>query len=342
MKQSLLLVILFAVLIFVLPFAGLLIPQQSGIATPAPTPSAASTAQSAPQSLSQSPVQSAEESFLILNEGDAQVHTVSARDFVLGAVAAEMPMSYPDEALKAQAVASHTYALAQQALNDGSNTALQGADFSANPSQRLGYVTQEMMREMWGGAYDENRARLEQLVDSVLTQRVVYNGAPALTCYHAISCGSTEASEHVWGTAVPYLVSVASPYDVGAQDYEATLSFTQQEMTLELQELLGGTEPQGAPDTWFGETQTTPAGYVTAIDVQGASVAGTALRRALGLRSTAFTIAYADGVFTVTTRGYGHGVGMSQFGANAMALTGKTYEEILAWYYPGTQLETTA
>lgn len=341
MKQSLLLVMLFAVLIFVLPFAGLLIPQQSKSAAPAP--SAASTAQSTPQSASeQSPAQNAEESFLILNEDDAQVHTVSARDFVLGAVAAEMPMSYPDEALKAQAVASHTYALAQQALNDGSNTALQGADFSANPSQRLGYVTQEMMREMWGGAYDENRARLEQMVDSVLTQRVVYNGAPALTCYHAMSCGSTEASEHVWGTAVPYLVSVASPYDVGAQDYEATLSFTQQEMALELQELLGGTEPQGEPDTWFGEAQATPAGYITAIDVQGASVAGTALRRALGLRSTAFTIAYADGVFTVTTRGYGHGVGMSQFGANAMALTGKTYEEILAWYYPGTQLETTA
>lgn len=341
MKQSLLLVMLFAVLIFVLPFAGLLIPQQSKSA--APVPSAASTAQSTPQSASeQSPAQNAEESFLILNEDDAQVHTVSARDFVLGAVAAEMPMSYPDEALKAQAVASHTYALAQQALNDGSNTALQGADFSANPSQRLGYVTQEMMREMWGGAYDENRARLEQMVDSVLTQRVVYNGAPALTCYHAMSCGSTEASEHVWGTAVPYLVSVASPYDVGAQDYEATLSFTQQEMALELQELLGGTEPQGEPDTWFGEAQATPAGYITAIDVQGASVAGTALRRALGLRSTAFTIAYADGVFTVTTRGYGHGVGMSQFGANAMALTGKTYEEILAWYYPGTQLETTA
>lgn len=341
MKQSLLLVMLFAVLIFVLPFAGLLIPQQSKSA--APVPSAASTAQSTPQSASeQSPVQNAEESFLILNEDDAQVHTVSARDFVLGAVAAEMPMSYPDEALKAQAVASHTYALAQQALNDGSNTALQGADFSANPSQRLGYVTQEMMREMWGGAYDENRARLEQMVDSVLTQRVVYNGAPALTCYHAMSCGSTEASEHVWGTAVPYLVSVASPYDVGAQDYEATLSFTQQEMALELQELLGGTEPQGEPDTWFGEAQATPAGYITAIDVQGASVAGTALRRTLGLRSTAFTIAYADGVFTVTTRGYGHGVGMSQFGANAMALTGKTYEEILTWYYPGTQLETTA
>lgn len=341
MKQSLLLVMLFAVLIFVLPFAGLLIPQQSK--STAPAPSAASTAQSTPQSASeQSPVQNAEESFLILNEDDAQVHTVSARDFVLGAVAAEMPMSYPNEALKAQAVASHTYALAQQALNDGSNTALQGADFSANPSQRLGYVTQEMMREMWGGAYDENRARLEQMVDSVLTQRVVYNGAPALTCYHAMSCGSTEASEHVWGTAVPYLVSVASPYDVGAQDYEATLSFTQQEMALELQELLGGTEPQGEPDTWFGEAQATPAGYITAIDVQGASVAGTALRRALGLRSTAFTIAYADGVFTVTTRGYGHGVGMSQFGANAMALTGKTYEEILAWYYPGTQLETTA
>lgn len=341
MKQSLLLVMLFAVLIFVLPFAGLLIPQQSK--STALAPSAASTAQSTPQSASeQSPVQNAEESFLILNEDDAQVHTVSARDFVLGAVAAEMPMSYPDEALKAQAVASHTYALAQQALNDGSNTALQGADFSANPSQRLGYVTQEMMREMWGGAYDENRARLEQMVDSVLTQRVVYNGAPALTCYHAMSCGSTEASEHVWGTAVPYLVSVASPYDVGAQDYEATLSFTQQEMALELQELLGGTEPQGEPDTWFGEAQATPAGYITAIDVQGASVAGTALRRALGLRSTAFTIAYADGVFTVTTRGYGHGVGMSQFGANAMALTGKTYEEILAWYYPGTQLETTA
>ena len=126
---------------------------------------------------------------------DVYKRQVSIFDYVVGAVAAEMPMSYSDEALKAQAVAAHSYALARKALARQTQTsAPMGAYFSANPSSRLGYVTDDVMKQMWGDAYAENRARLVGLVQPVLGEVLTYDGQPALACYHAISNGATPVS----------------------------------------------------------------------------------------------------------------------------------------------------
>ena len=167
MKKVLPLVLLFAVLIYILPLAALFFPsgknEESGSGT-APAPSA-----SAPPVTDGTQAPSA-----------PQPGTSAADD-------AEPP--YPDEALRAQAVAAHSYALAVKAQADPDNEALKGAYFSANPTQRLGYITDTVMRAMWGEDYEANRTRLYTVVDSVLDEILLYDGQPAMACYHAISGG---------------------------------------------------------------------------------------------------------------------------------------------------------
>ena len=274
------------------------------------------------------------ETFLFQDESTGQVVEISRRDYVLGAVAAEMPVSWPDEALKAQAVAAHSYALYCR-----DHTALEsGAWFTADPARRQGCLTEPVLRSYWGTAYAENYARLSALVDKVLDKVLYYADAPAGTSYFAISNGSTEASENVWGTALPYLVPVDSSTDLAADHYEYALTLSAQQTAQQLA-ALGLTADLAAPEQWFGTPEYTAAGYVAALPVCGQRITGTALRQALGLRSTCFTVQYQSGNFSFTTLGYGHGVGLSQWGTKAMAEQGKSYADILAHYYPGTQLQ---
>lgn len=125
-----------------------------------------------------------------------------------------------------------------------------------------------------------------------------------------------------------------SSTDTAADNYEYTLNLSAAQLQQLLAERLGITADLSQQAQWFGTPVLTPSGYVDSLPVCGQTVQGTALRKALGLRSACFTVVCQSGTFSFTTRGYGHGVGMSQYGAHAMALTGKTYREILAWYYP--------
>ena len=270
----------------------------------------ASSAVSSPAASAQPPsaVPSADaETFLVEDQATGQVLELSRQEYVLGAVAAEMPVSWPDEALKAQAVAAHSYALYCR-----DHTTLQsGAWLTADPARRQGCLTEPVLRSYWGTAYEQNYARLSALVDEVLDEILYYENAPACASYFAISNGQTEASENVWGSALPYLISVDSSTDRSADNYEYTVTFSAEQV----QQALAG------------------------LGICGQTVSGTTLRRALGLRSTCFTVQYQSGNFSFTTRGYGHGVGLSQWGTKAMAEQGKSYADILAHYYPGTQLQ---
>ena len=306
-------------------------------------PSATSAASASPESpestipaLQSETAPSADtETFLIEDQATGQVMELSRREYVLGAVAAEMPVSWPDEALKAQAVAAHTYALYCR-----DHTTLQsGAWLTADPARRQGCLTEPVLRSYWGTAYEPNYARLCAIVDEVLDEMLTYKGAPACTSYFAISNGQTESSENVWGSALPYLISVDSSADHTADNYQYTVTFS----AAQVQQALAGlgiSADLAAPESWFGPAQLTAAGYTSSLAVCGQTVTGTALRRALGLRSTCFTVQYQSGNFSFTTRGYGHGVGMSQWGAKAMAEQGAGHADILAHYYPGTQLQS--
>lgn len=277
------------------------------------------------------------DTFLIQDSSTGEVCSVSRRDYLIGAVAAEMPVSWADEALKAQAVAAHSYVLY---CRDHAASPENGW-LSADPTRRQGYLTDPVLRSYWGIDYEANYARLSALVDSVLNEIVCYGDAPAGTSYFAISNGMTESSENVWGSPLPYLVPVDSSSDRSADNYEYTLHLSAQQVSSQLASGLG-ILTFGSPENWFGTPELTESGYTAALPVCGQTITGPALRRVLGLRSACFTIQYSADGFSITTLGYGHGVGMSHWGAKAMAEQGSSHTEILTHYFPGTEIRSSA
>lgn len=191
--------------------------------------------------------------FLIQDASTGQVLELSRREYLIGAVAAEMPVSWPDEALKAQAVAAHSYALycRDHAAPDSIGW------LTADPARRQGCLTDPVLRSYWGTAYETNYARLSALVDEVEHTVLLCDGAPACASYFAISNGRTEASENVWGTALPYLVSVDSSTDLSADHYEYALTLSAQQTAQQLA-ALGLTADLAAPEQWFGTRSTPP------------------------------------------------------------------------------------
>lgn len=277
----------------------------------------------------------AEEEFLLLRDSSTgELLELTCKDFLIGAVAAEMPINWPDEAIKAQAVAAHSYALYCKDHTSDPD----GAFFSIDPARRQGCLTDTVLHSYWGVDYEANYARLSALVEEVMGQVVCYHGVPAGTSYFAISNGRTEASENVWKAALPYLISVDSSTDLTADNYQYSFTLSSEQMQKALANNLGIQPDLSTPEQWFGAAVQTAAGYCDTISICGQTVSGTSVRQALGLRSTCFEIRFQSGSFSITTRGYGHGVGMSQWGAKALAEQGMSYREILAHYYPGTEL----
>jgi len=277
--------------------------------------------------------------FQILDERTGEIHIVSLRDYVRGAVVAEMPASFHPEALKAQAVAAHTFALhhhlSQQSRPD---PGLRGADFSADPQNRWGYMTEEMAMEFLGPHADEHWARITAAVDSVLHLIVKHDGEPIVAAYHAMSAGRTEYASNVWVGSAPYLIPALSEGDLLAPGFETHETRTADQFRSAILAAHPEVTLSGEPVGWLDILELSSSGYVTGIQVGDTRLHGLDVRRALYLRSHHFDVDYSSGNFTFTVRGYGHGVGLSQRGADFMARQGYAFDEILAHYYPGTGL----
>ncbi len=263
--------------------------------------------------------------------------TVSAKDYMIGALAVEMPLSYPVEALKAQAVAAYSYAAARAENKESSNTPM-GADFSATPTSYQGFATEDELIHLWGESYDKNYSYLGEIVDSVLGEAVIYEGKPALSCYFPLSNGKTLPSELVFDTSLPYLISVESPYDVHSPEYQQKITFTAQQIYDVLVVKYPTIELAGEPIEWFSNAAYDDYGYLSNITAGDIVIGSEELRSSLGLRSTSMQLEYTDEVFIFTTQGIGHCVGMSQYGAKMLAENGSGYKEILNFYYPGTSV----
>ena len=278
-------------------------------------------------------------SYRMLDITSGKVAEISVRDYVIGAVCAEMPATFEPEALKAQAVAAHTYAERQHLLEQEQPTPeLCGADFSNDSSQYQACFTENQARQYYGDSFQTSYAKICDAVDEVLPYVLESGGSPIVAAFCSMSAGKTESAENVWGASVPYLVSVDSSADTTAPRYLETADFTAQELQTQLAGLLPDADWDTAPADWFHIVSTTDAGTVQTLTVCGQTCTGQEVRDALALRSAAFTVACADGKFTFTTRGFGHGVGMSQYGANAMAKDGADWREILMHYYPETEI----
>lgn len=333
MKRTLLCAALLTLLAGVAPFLCLVLPAAPAATTPAPattpTPAPAATASPGPeQSAGQT---AAAQSPVLYDDGVGEVRTVSVRDYLVGAAACEMPSDWPDAAIQAQMVASHTYALycRDNTISD------QGYWLRVNSAIGSGWTDGQALAARWGEDCQANLDRLQALADEVADVLLLYDGAPALACYHAVSNGHTEASDQVWAEALPYLQGVDSAWDRYSDDYELTVQYTRNQVAQAAAEL--GVTLTGDPDTWIGTTVWDAAGYVQTIQIGDGELRGTAVRDALDLRSACFAIDWRGGQFVITTRGYGHGVGLSQYGARAMAEGGATWRQILEYYFPGCE-----
>ena len=275
------------------------------------------------------------DSFLIYDPESKEVSEVPAADYVFGVVAAEMPASYQPEALKAQAVAAYTYACykRQSRIDTGGKY-----DLSADSSDDQGFLSTDKLTEKWGDKAGEYTEKITAAVSEVLGYMITYEGKPVFAAYHAISGGKTESAGNVWTKDYPYLKPVDSVGDLLCPTYLSEATFSAEDFAKAAASLCNLT---GDPSGWIGEPQRSDSGTVLSYPLGGTKVTGKKMREAFSLRSANFDLTFANGTFTFTVRGYGHGVGMSQYGANYMALQGNTFIEILAWYYTGCTLEKT-
>lgn len=266
---------------------------------------------------------------------DEKTKEMDMRDYIIGTVAAEMPASYETEALKAQALAAVTFAEYLKQNRNGEN--LNGADISDDSSTHQGYMTQSEMQEKWGDAYNTYYDKIADAVDAVIDKVIVYDGEPIMAAYHAISTGNTESAENMWGKAIPYLISVESPGDKYSTRYSSEVTVTESDLKDALKD---NTDADFDRSELIKINSTTDSGTVTSVTVCGIEMSGMELRTLFSLRSPSFALQYDNGEYTFSVSGYGHGVGMSQYGADWYAKQGYTCEEIIEHYYPGTEIES--
>ena len=258
---------------------------------------------------------------------DGTVENIEIDAYLTSVLLSEMPADFEIEALKAQAVVSRTYTLYKLADAKHGDAAV-----CTDASCCQGYREKNQYLEMGGTA--ESIQKMENAVSQTKDLVLTYDGMLIEATYFSCSGGKTEDAVAVWGTDVPYLQSTDSPGEEKATNYINTVIYTAEEFA----DLLG--KPLSGPSAgWIGDISYTNGGGVAAMTICGENYSGTELRKKLNLRSTAFAITAMGDTVTITTKGYGHRVGMSQYGADAMAVTGSSFEDILSHYYKDTALE---
>ena len=257
--------------------------------------------------------------------------------YLVGVVRAEMPASFELEALKAQAVAARTYTLYK--IQTGGNHG-EEADICTDSTCCQAYIAEDRARENWGDAADANEAKIETAVHDTDGETILYGGVPILAVFHSSSAGQTRSAGEVWVNDLPYLQSVSSPEPGDAiPNYYSRAEFTAEEFREKVMAALPEADLTGEMDTWLRNAVTDTAGSVETIEVGGVTVKGSTLRSILGLRSACFEWEVQEGKLVFFVTGFGHGVGMSQYGANEMAAEGADYKEILTHYYTGVTVE---
>ena len=247
-------------------------------------------------------------------------------DYVTGVVAAEMPAQFNDEALKAQAVCARTYAIHYMEENDSNEIPY---------DIYQAYCSVNDMREKWGEDFEKYYSKISSAVEGTRGQIMIYENEPVLAVFHSMSAGMTENSENIWGGKIDYLKSVDSSFDETSPGFINEKSFAAEEVKNIFKQKNSDIVFKGEPLTI---TERTQAGYVKNVKVGNKNYTGKQIREMLGLRSANFDIKYNGDSIIFVTKGYGHGAGLSQYGANHMAEGGSTYIDILKHYYTGVEL----
>lgn len=277
--------------------------------------------------------------FKVLDQSTDKVLSLTLKDFTLGAVATEMPITFEPEALKAQAVASYTYfSNLKEKHAQSPDFSLNGADFAVDSSKWQSYVSKEQMQERWGENFNFYYEKLSQAVEPVLGRSLKQDGHYIEALYHSISSGNTENIVDVFGGNCAYLRSVPSPGDLLAPGYLSNKEISLEEFKNIVKNKWSDVSFDGDPQDFIKIVRKTDSGMVLEAKIGSKSVTGREIRDLFSLRSANFDVNIHDEKVEFFVRGYGHGVGMSQYGAQNMAKQGSNYKQILAWYYPGTEL----
>ena len=290
------------------------------------------TAQTTETAPPQAPTEEKRETVFALLNGETKA--TDLEELVCLVTAAEMPALFPEEALKAQTIAVRTYIRYRLAHPVEAHPDAAVCD---DPGHCLAVADREALLRSWGENGEEWFSRITDAAKETEGQILFYGGEPILAVFHAASALGTARAERVWGGKVEYLVSVPSPE--GESEFPAWSSRVYVE-----KQAFSAAFCQKYPDAdltgakWFTRAELSPGGYVERVCVGGEWVGGGEIRNLCGLKSACFTVEEGTDLICFDVCGYGHGVGMSQYGARALAEEGKTAEEILSHYYPGTFL----
>ena len=317
--------------LFLLPVLLVEYPGESGKKEPLVLPTIPSPVQSFP------PVEPGmdDEAVLRVAMEDGVVAEMTMADYLWSVVAAEMPASFELEALKAQAVTARTYAQWKMKERDADHP---DADVCTDINCCQAFVSPEQAQVNWGSAAGVYREKIQYAVRSTDARVITYAGEPIEAVFFSSAASRTEDAVNVWGNAVSYLVGVDSPEGDDVPNYHTEVTLEAGQVKQIVLERYPGADLSGNPGGWFKNRVLTASGRVDTMDVGGITIKGTELRSLFGLRSTCFTVSAGAQSVTFRVTGYGHGVGMSQYGANALAKEGKSCDEILKWYYTGVEI----
>lgn len=270
-----------------------------------------------------------------LLRSDGRVEELTMGDYLWGVVAAEMPAAFHSEALKAQAAAARTYTVG---LQNSPSPKHENAHLCDNSGCCQAYTDRDTAQLRWGLQAAEYTDKITQAVTETDGLGVLCDGSPIQAVFFSSAAGRTVDAVEVWGNAVSYLKSVASPEGEEVPNYHSQVIVTCEEVRQKISFHYPGADLSGPPEQWFTRIIRTEAGGVSQLTVGGITLTGSQVRLLFALRSASFSVSCQDGNFVFDVTGYGHGVGMSQYGANAMAAEGSDFREILTWYYTGTEI----
>ena len=278
----------------------------------------------------------AEKIRVYLHEED-RIEEMTMDDYLVGTLAAEMPAAFEEDALKAQAVAARTYTAQQMARYGGKG--YKGADVSTDYRVHQAYIGEAKQREKWGDKYDAYREKVRHAVRATAGEVATYDGKLIRALYHSSCGGHTASSQEVWDKALPYLVSVRCDWDSDAPHYREEKRVTFADIIANLGEDATIMTASADGSDVVQVVNRTESGRADLVRIGGQNYSGYDIRAKLALRSSNFTAKTDGDGIIFTTVGYGHGVGLCQYGANGMAKAGYSYRDILAHYYQGVTVQ---
>ncbi len=268
-----------------------------------------------------------EEQTIRVLKSDNTVEKINLEEYLIGVVSSEVPVYFEKEALKAQAVAARTYALKQIQNNKDKEY-----DVTDDTSSQV-YQDESVLREKWKDNYDKYISKIKESIDETRGEYITYNNDVIYAFFFSTSNGKTEDNKNVFGQDLPYLKVVDSSFDKSeTSSFETTKEFD----IRDFYNKLGLNYSENLDITDIVKTE---SGRVYSLKINNVEFKGRNFQTKLSLRSNDFDINKNNNKIIIKTRGYGHGVGMSQYGANALAKQNKNYQEILKYYYQGTQIE---